>query len=76
MVYFQTKIPKMGMFLRALDWKMFIYFRVIWNILLAWKVFAHLVHFVLIWYNFPVLVSRTKKNLATLYPAEDHVVAA
>jgi hypothetical protein len=26
MVYFQTKNPNLGKFLRALDWKMFIYF--------------------------------------------------
>jgi hypothetical protein len=30
------------------------------------KLYDHLVNFVLIWYIFPVLVSRTKKNLATL----------
>jgi hypothetical protein len=30
--------------------------------------YDHLVHFVLIWYIFPVLVSCTKKNLATLPP--------
>jgi hypothetical protein len=30
------------------------------------KFYEHLVHFVLIWYIFPVLASRTNKNLATL----------
>jgi hypothetical protein len=32
----------------------------------TWDIFNHLVHFVLNWYIFPVLVSCTKKNLATL----------
>jgi hypothetical protein len=31
-----------------------------------WYFYDHLVQFVLIWYIFPVLVSCTKKNLATL----------
>jgi hypothetical protein len=30
--------------------------------------YGHFVHFVAIWYIFPVLVSFTKKNLATLQP--------
>jgi hypothetical protein len=39
----------------------------IWNILWAYVILNdHLVHFVFIWYIFPVLVSCTKKNLATL----------
>jgi hypothetical protein len=51
----------LGKFLRALDWKMFMYFLAIWNILETYgKFYDHLVHFLLIW------VSRTKKNLATL----------
>jgi hypothetical protein len=33
MVYFQTKNPNFGKFLRALEWKMLIYFMTIWNIL-------------------------------------------
>jgi hypothetical protein len=38
-----------------------------WIILWRFGIFYdHLVHFVFIWYNFPVLVSCTKKNLATL----------
>jgi hypothetical protein len=39
MVYFKTNIPKMGRFLRALDWIMFIYFMALKNILRAWKVY-------------------------------------
>jgi hypothetical protein len=40
---------------------------VIWNILQTFGIFYdHLVHFVLIWYIFPVLVSCNKKNLAPL----------
>jgi hypothetical protein len=67
MVCFQTKNPNLGKFWRALDWKMFIYFVAIWNIL--WRfgiVYEHLVHFVFIWYIITVLVSCTNKNLATL----------
>jgi hypothetical protein len=30
---FQTKNPNVGTFLRALEWKMFLYFMIIWNIL-------------------------------------------
>jgi hypothetical protein len=37
------------------------------NILLrVGKLYGHLVHFVFIWGIFPVLLSSTKKNLATL----------
>jgi hypothetical protein len=43
------------------------YFMAIWNILQIFGIFYdHSVHFVFIWYIFPVLVSFTKKNLATL----------
>jgi hypothetical protein len=65
MVCFETKNPKLGKFFRALDWKMFFwpfglfygnlgYFMCIWYILYSFGTF------------FPVLVSCTKKNLATL----------
>jgi hypothetical protein len=44
-------------------------FLAIWNILLTFGIFYdHLEHFVVIWYIFPVLVSCTKENLATLQP--------
>jgi hypothetical protein len=33
MVYFQTKNPNLGKFWRALEWKMIIYYMIIWNIL-------------------------------------------
>jgi hypothetical protein len=33
MVYFQTKNPNWGKFWRALEWKMFVYFMTVWNIL-------------------------------------------
>jgi hypothetical protein len=67
MVSFQTKIPNLGKFWRALDLKLLIQFMAIWNILQTIGIFYdHLVHFVLIWYISPVLVSCTKKNLATL----------
>jgi hypothetical protein len=32
MVYFQTKNPNLGKFWRALEWKLLVYFMVIWNI--------------------------------------------
>jgi hypothetical protein len=69
MFCFRTKNPNLGKFWRALDWKKWIYvfyghlenFTDIWDI------------FMTIWYIlysfgtfFPVLVSWTKKNLATL----------
>jgi hypothetical protein len=45
----------------------------IWNILQAFgKFYDHLLHFVFIWYIFPVLVSCTKKNLAILITAISH----
>jgi hypothetical protein len=45
-----------------------VHFMDIWYILWTFGTFyGHLVHFMVIWYIFPpVLVSRTKKNLATL----------
>jgi hypothetical protein len=74
MVSFQTKNPNLGKFWRAnfayvyifcKDWKLLIYFMTIRNILRT--------YFMTIWYIlfsfwciFPVLVSYTKKNLATL----------
>jgi hypothetical protein len=67
MVSFQTKHPIWGNFWMALDWKMLIYFMTIRNTLQTFAIFYdHLVHFVIIWYIFPILVSCTKKNLATL----------
>jgi hypothetical protein len=67
MVCFQTKNPNLGKFWRVLDWKMFKYFMAIWTILWRFGIFCdRLVHFVFIWYIFPVLKSCTKKNLATL----------
>jgi hypothetical protein len=53
MVYLQTKIANLGIFWRALDWKMLIYLIAIWNILRTFEIFCdHLVHFVLIWHIF------------------------
>jgi hypothetical protein len=58
-ICFQTKNSNLGKFSRALDWKKWIYFMAIGNILRTFGIFYdHLVHF--------VLVSRTMKNLATL----------
>jgi hypothetical protein len=58
MVYFQAKNPDLGKFWRALDWKVWIYFTAIWNILRSFGIFYnHLVRFVFMRYLFPVLVS-------------------
>jgi hypothetical protein len=66
MVYFQTKNSNLGKFLRALDWRMLIYFMAIWNFwLIFWIFYDHLAHFVFNWYIFPVLVSCTKNILET-----------
>jgi hypothetical protein len=67
MVCFQTKNANLGKFWRVLQWKMLVYFRDTWSILRSFVIFYwHLVYFVVIWYNFPVLVFCTKKYLATL----------
>jgi hypothetical protein len=51
MVSFQTKIPNLGKFWRALEFKMLIYFMAIWNILQTFEIFYnHLIRFVFIWY--------------------------
>jgi hypothetical protein len=71
MVCFQTKNLNLGKFWWTLEWKMLKCFMAIWNILRTLGIFYdHLVHFMLIWYIFTVLVSCTKKNLATL--PQDH----
>jgi hypothetical protein len=51
----------LGKIFRATNW---ILYMATWNIL--WIFGDHSVHFVFIWYIFPVLVSCTEKNLATL----------
>jgi hypothetical protein len=65
MVYFQAKNPNFGKFWRSLGWKLLIYleyFTDIRNILCPFGTFCvHLVH------SFPVLVSCSKNNLATLF---------
>jgi hypothetical protein len=67
MVCFQTKNPDLGKFCRLLLWKILVYFMTIWFILQSFQIFyCHLVYFVVIWYISPILVFRTKKNLATL----------
>jgi hypothetical protein len=53
MVYFQTKNTNLVKFWRALDGKILIYFKAIWNILQEFGIFDyHLVHFGFIWYVF------------------------
>jgi hypothetical protein len=67
MVYFQTKNPNLGKFLRSLDWKVLIHFMAIWNILRTFGVFCdHLVYFVFIWYIFYGFGITYQENLASL----------
>jgi hypothetical protein len=39
MVYFQTKNPNLSKFGRALEWKILVYFMVIWSILWPFDIF-------------------------------------
>jgi hypothetical protein len=51
MVCFQTENPNLGKFLRALEWKIMVYFMVIWYISRSFGIFhGHLVYFKVIWY--------------------------
>jgi hypothetical protein len=64
MVYFQAKNPTLGKFLRALDFKLLMYFIAVWNICQTFGIFFdHLVHFVFIWYIFPVLEKSGNPDL-------------
>jgi hypothetical protein len=73
MVYFQTKYPNLGIFWRALECKMLVYFMTIWNI---WQPFviSILWSFGKFYWPFTTfftsLVSCTKKNLAILNNCE------
>jgi hypothetical protein len=69
MVLFSNQSPNLGKFWRAIDWKNRYVF---WPIIVLYR---HLVYFLTIWCIlcscgtfFPVLVSWTQKNLATLVP--------
>jgi hypothetical protein len=60
MVSFQTKNSNFGIFWRILEWIMLLYIPVIWNILRPLGIFyGHLVHLLVIWFIFPVLVLCT-----------------
>jgi hypothetical protein len=59
MKYFNTKNAILGIFWRALEWKMLIYFMAMLDI------FGPLGDLMAIWYIFPILVYCTKKNMAT-----------
>jgi hypothetical protein len=51
MVYFQTKNPNFGKFLRVWQWKMLLYFMDIWTILQQISMlYGHLVYFMVNWY--------------------------
>jgi hypothetical protein len=63
MVFFQAQNPKVGKFLRVLLWKMLVVFMTFGHILRPLRIFfAHLVHFVVMWYIFPVLVYCIKAS--------------
>jgi hypothetical protein len=67
MVYFQTKNLTLGRFLRVLQCNRLVCFVAIWSILRTIGIsYGHLVYLLVDWYIFPVLVSITEKNLATL----------
>jgi hypothetical protein len=74
MVSFQTKKSQFGKILEGLAmenlgifYDHLVYLTAIKNILWPFGTFCgHLVHFVAIWYIFPILVFCTKTNLATL----------
>jgi hypothetical protein len=52
--FFQTKNPNLGKFWRVLQWKILVYFMIIWSISRPFEIFCgHLVYFVVIWYIFP-----------------------
>jgi hypothetical protein len=54
---FKTKNPNLGQFWKSLEWKMLLYFMIIWNILWPFGImYGSLVQFVVIWYIFPILV--------------------
>jgi hypothetical protein len=67
MVCFQTKNPNLGKFWRALEWKMLLYFMIIWNILWPFGIFK--VIWCILWsfgIFFPFWYAWTEKNLAAM----------
>jgi hypothetical protein len=67
MVCFETKNTNLGKFWTVLRWKMLVYIMAIRSILWQSGIFyGFLVYFNVIWYIFPVLVSCSAKNQATL----------
>jgi hypothetical protein len=57
-MYIQTKNPNFGKFWRVLEWKIWVDFMTIWNILRPFGIVCG--------YFFPFWYVRTTKNLATL----------
>jgi hypothetical protein len=65
--YFYTENLNLGTFWRAFEWNMLVYFMTIRSFRQTFDIsYGHLVHFVVHWYIFHVLVYCTKKNLAAL----------
>jgi hypothetical protein len=70
MEYFHTKNPKLGIFGRALKWKMLVY---VMDIRCMYVSTLYLQSFDILgvlWYILPVLVCCTNKDLATLVKRE------
>jgi hypothetical protein len=73
MVSFQTENPNLGIFLRTLEWKMFIYLLVIWNILRTLGIFLGIlvILVIVIWHIFPLfgILHQEKSGNPALVPA-------
>jgi hypothetical protein len=66
-VYFQTKNPDLGHYLRALKWKRLVCLMAIRKILQTFGIFyGNFANLGAVWYISPILVYCVKKNLATL----------
>jgi hypothetical protein len=75
MVYFQTKNPNLGQFLRALSLEnVGIFYGHLEYLSDIWKFNDHLVRFVLIWYIYPNFGIMYQENLATLSTTRNSVV--
>jgi hypothetical protein len=71
MVYFQTKNWNWGKFLRALKWKVLMYFVDSWSILRPFDIFyGHLVYFVVILYIFPSVGKLYKEKSGNPVPKD------
>jgi hypothetical protein len=66
-----TKNPNLGIFWRALEWKLLVFFMAIWFILQPFGIFcSFLVCFEVIWYIFPILDVLPRKIWQPWYVIE------